>query len=115
MRTMALPQYAQAAGRRQLAHAIYHPVRTMDTSVDGLVTWPGGAGAPGLRFHGLRRSKVVALSRLPNRPRRHCGSHRARHLYARRSVFEDLAYGIETGRDKYVDKSLAALEWLFPA
>jgi aminoglycoside phosphotransferase (APT) family kinase protein len=35
-------------------------------------------------------------------------------FYARCSVFEDLAYGVETGRDKYVDKSLAAMEWLFP-
>jgi aminoglycoside phosphotransferase (APT) family kinase protein len=35
-------------------------------------------------------------------------------FYARCSVFEDLAYGIETGRDRYVDKSLAALQWLFP-
>jgi aminoglycoside phosphotransferase (APT) family kinase protein len=36
-------------------------------------------------------------------------------FYARCSVFEDLAYGIETGRDKYLNKSLAAMEWLFPA
>jgi aminoglycoside phosphotransferase (APT) family kinase protein len=36
-------------------------------------------------------------------------------FYARCSVFEDLAYGIGTGRDRYVDKSLAAMEWLFPA
>lgn len=36
-------------------------------------------------------------------------------FYARCRVFEDLAYGIETGQDKYVDKSLAAMEWLFPA
>jgi aminoglycoside phosphotransferase (APT) family kinase protein len=36
-------------------------------------------------------------------------------FYARCSVFEDLAYGLQTGRDAYVDKSLAALEWLFPA
>jgi aminoglycoside phosphotransferase (APT) family kinase protein len=36
-------------------------------------------------------------------------------FYARCSVFEDLAYGIETGRDEYVDKCLAAMEWLFPA
>lgn len=35
-------------------------------------------------------------------------------FYARCSVFEDLAYGIETGRDAYVDKCLAALAWLFP-
>src|SRR2546429_354982 len=36
-------------------------------------------------------------------------------FYARCSVFEDLAYGIETGHDRYVDKSVAALSWLFPA
>lgn len=35
-------------------------------------------------------------------------------FYARCSVFEDLAYGLQTGRDTYVDKSLAALGWLFP-
>ncbi|MFD1274681.1 phosphotransferase family protein [Streptomyces kaempferi] len=35
-------------------------------------------------------------------------------FYARCSVFEDLAHGIETEQDKYVDKSLAAMEWLFP-
>jgi aminoglycoside phosphotransferase (APT) family kinase protein len=36
-------------------------------------------------------------------------------FYARCSVFEDLAYGLETGPDKYLDKSLAAMAWLFPA
>jgi aminoglycoside phosphotransferase (APT) family kinase protein len=36
-------------------------------------------------------------------------------FYARCSVFEDLAYGVETGRGKYVDQCLAAMEWLFPA
>jgi aminoglycoside phosphotransferase (APT) family kinase protein len=35
-------------------------------------------------------------------------------FYARCSVFEDLAYGITTGQDKYAEKSLAAMEWLFP-
>jgi aminoglycoside phosphotransferase (APT) family kinase protein len=35
-------------------------------------------------------------------------------FYARCSVLEDLAYGMETGRDKYLDKSLAAMGWLFP-
>lgn len=34
--------------------------------------------------------------------------------YARCSVFEDLAYGL-TGPARYLDHSLAALEWLFPA
>ena len=36
-------------------------------------------------------------------------------FYARCSVFEDLAYGLETVRDRYVDKCLVAMEWLFPA
>ncbi|MGY4907134.1 phosphotransferase family protein [Streptomyces sp. 900116325] len=36
-------------------------------------------------------------------------------FYARCSVFEDLAHGIETEQGKYVDKSLAAMEWLFPS
>ncbi|MFC0532710.1 phosphotransferase family protein [Phytohabitans kaempferiae] len=34
-------------------------------------------------------------------------------FYARCKVFEDLAYGLESGRQRYADKSLAALEWLF--
>ncbi|MEU2617151.1 phosphotransferase [Streptomyces sp. NPDC007157] len=35
-------------------------------------------------------------------------------FYARCSVFEDLAHGIETEQSDYVEKSLAAMEWLFP-
>ena len=35
--------------------------------------------------------------------------------YARCSVFEDLAYGIQSGLSTYTDKSLAALDWLFSA
>ncbi|GAA4449530.1 phosphotransferase family protein [Phytohabitans houttuyneae] len=34
-------------------------------------------------------------------------------FYARCNVFEDLAYGLETSRERYVAKSLVALEWLF--
>jgi aminoglycoside phosphotransferase (APT) family kinase protein len=34
-------------------------------------------------------------------------------FYARCSVFEDLAYGIQLRRECYVDLSLAALDWLF--
>jgi aminoglycoside phosphotransferase (APT) family kinase protein len=36
-------------------------------------------------------------------------------FYARCGVLEDLAYGVETGREAYADKSRAALAWLFPA
>ncbi|TWD81374.1 aminoglycoside phosphotransferase (APT) family kinase protein [Kribbella amoyensis] len=34
-------------------------------------------------------------------------------FYARCSVFEDLAYGLETGRDQYTAKCLRSLDWLF--
>jgi aminoglycoside phosphotransferase (APT) family kinase protein len=36
-------------------------------------------------------------------------------FYARCTLLEDLAYGIQTGNDKYVDKSHAAMTRLFPA
>jgi aminoglycoside phosphotransferase (APT) family kinase protein len=36
-------------------------------------------------------------------------------FYSRCGVFEDLEYGVETGRDPYVAKCRAALRWLFPA
>lgn len=35
-------------------------------------------------------------------------------FYARCSVLEDWAYGIDTDHYRYADKSLAAMEWLFP-
>ncbi|WP_436533564.1 phosphotransferase family protein [Actinoplanes sp. HUAS TT8] len=35
-------------------------------------------------------------------------------FYARCALLEDLEYGLETGRRRYVDKSLSAVEWLFP-
>ncbi|MER6174126.1 phosphotransferase [Streptosporangium sp. NPDC001681] len=34
-------------------------------------------------------------------------------FYGRCSLFEDLAYGLETGQDAYVGKSRTAMEWLF--
>lgn len=41
---------------------------------------------------------------------------RARALfYARCALFEDLVFGLETGRAEYADKSVAGVEWLFPA
>ncbi|WP_081221204.1 phosphotransferase [Streptomyces sp. M41(2017)] len=34
-------------------------------------------------------------------------------FYARCTVLEDLAHGITAGQSRYVDKSIAAMEWLF--
>ncbi len=36
-------------------------------------------------------------------------------FYARCTVLEDLAYGIDRGEDKHIENSLTALDWLFPA
>lgn len=36
-------------------------------------------------------------------------------FYARCTVLEDMAYGLQTGHGKYLDKSLVALTWLHPA
>ncbi|MDQ3405691.1 MAG: phosphotransferase [Actinomycetota bacterium] len=36
-------------------------------------------------------------------------------FYARASVFNDLTYGVDMGKDAYVEKCVAAMEWLFPA
>ncbi|MGW5753251.1 phosphotransferase family protein [Nocardia rhamnosiphila] len=36
-------------------------------------------------------------------------------FYARCSVLEDMAYGLEHGLHKYLDKSLTALTWLYPS
>ncbi|NKZ02539.1 phosphotransferase family protein [Actinomadura latina] len=35
-------------------------------------------------------------------------------FYARCSVLEDMAYGLQEGHAKYLDKGLTALKWLFP-
>lgn len=35
-------------------------------------------------------------------------------FYARCTVFEDLAYGLEAGRGAYADSALTSLTWLFP-
>ncbi|MER7334061.1 phosphotransferase [Micromonospora sp. NPDC000119] len=35
-------------------------------------------------------------------------------FYARCSLFEDLSYGVDTGQNAYVSKSLEAMTWLFP-
>jgi aminoglycoside phosphotransferase (APT) family kinase protein len=36
-------------------------------------------------------------------------------FYARCTVLEDIAYGIQTEQDKYLNKSLTTLKWLYPA
>ncbi|MER5336717.1 phosphotransferase [Micromonospora sp. NPDC002717] len=42
------------------------------------------------------------------------GLHDRAVFYARCTLFEDMTYGVDTGQDAYVSKSLEAMTWLFP-
>jgi aminoglycoside phosphotransferase (APT) family kinase protein len=86
-------------------------------AITGIIDWSDAAVVDpaydvGLLYRDLGRVALDALLR--------CGvganddGMRERAVfYARCSVLEDLAYGCETGRTTYVDKSLTALGWLF--
>jgi aminoglycoside phosphotransferase (APT) family kinase protein len=100
-----------------IEHVLVDPVTW---TVTGIIDWSDAAIAdPAYDFGLLYRDLGPAAARVA------VGSYRTgandvaairerAGFYARCSVFEDLAYGIETGRDAYVEKSLAAMEWLFP-
>ncbi len=90
------------------------------SAVTGVIDWSDAAiGDPAYDFGllyrdlgpdalhaGLRgyRADAVATQALRDRAA----------FYARCKMLEDMAYGIEHGRRQYLDKSLAALSWLFP-
>jgi aminoglycoside phosphotransferase (APT) family kinase protein len=87
-------------------------------TVTGVIDWSDAAIVdPAVDFGLLYRDLgPAALDAALRRCRGDVAGLRERAVfYARCGVFEDLAYGVETGRDPYVDKSLAALSWLFPA
>ena len=77
----------------------------VDPAIDfGLLYRDLGPAAARAALGGYR-TEVNDLTTLQERVRFH----------ARCTVLEDLAYGIQTGQDRYRDKSLAALAWLLPA
>lgn len=88
-------------------------------TVTGVIDWSDAAITDPARDFGLlyRDLGPAALDRAlaGYRPGVGVGEIRARAgFYARCGVLEDMAYGLQTGHRKYLDKSLAALEWLFP-
>lgn len=99
---------------------IEHVLIDPDTwTVTGIIDWSDAAVVdPACDFGLLHRDLGPAATRAAIRSYR-TDAHDLAALgeravfYARCSVFEDLAHGIGTGQDKYVDKSLAAMEWLF--
>jgi aminoglycoside phosphotransferase (APT) family kinase protein len=89
-----------------IEHVLVDPERW---TVTGVIDWSDAALVDPAYDTGLlyRDLGPAALDACPD------GAGRAA-FYARCGVFEDLAYGLETGRRPYVDKSLTALAWLFP-
>jgi len=77
-------------------------------SVTGVIDWTDAALVDPAYDHGLLY-RDLGPAALPE------GRLRERAIfYARCGVFEDLAYGLATGRTSYVEKSRESLAWLFP-
>lgn len=88
-------------------------------SVTGVIDWSDAAVVdPAVDFGRLYRdlgpAAHAALASYRSEVNDLAALERRAVFYARCSIFEDLAYGIETGQERYVDKSLAAMAWLFP-
>ncbi|SNS19992.1 phosphotransferase family protein [Actinomadura mexicana] len=86
-------------------------------TVTGVIDWSDAAITDPARDFGLlyRDLGPDALDLALSGYRADAGDVTARAgFYARCGVLEDVAYGLQTGHGKYLDKSLAALEWLFP-
>jgi hypothetical protein len=74
-----------------------------------------GQTETGWSWRTLRATSSTSYARRHRRTRRErAPTPRHTPQQSRCGVFEDLAHGIETEQGKYVDKSLAAMEWLFP-
>ncbi len=118
----ALPHdgYAPAFSHNDLGieHVLVDPVTP---TVTGIIDWSDAAIVDpaydfGLLYRDLGPAALGIAVRHYRTDANDVAALRERAVfYARCSVFEDLAYGTETGRHEYVDKCLAAMEWLFPA
>jgi aminoglycoside phosphotransferase (APT) family kinase protein len=76
-------------------------------AVTGVIDWTDAALVDPAYDHGLLY-RDLGPAALPG------GKLRERAVfYARCSVFEEIAYGLETGRTRYVEKSRLAMHWLF--
>lgn len=101
-----------------IEHVLIDPVAW---TVTGIIDWSDAAIVdPAYDFGLLYRDLGPAAARVAIRSCRTnaddvAALRQRATFYARCSVLEDLAYGIGTGQERYVDKSLAAMEWLFPA
>jgi aminoglycoside phosphotransferase (APT) family kinase protein len=88
-------------------------------AVTGIIDWSDAALTDpaydvGLLHRDLGPTAASAVMRSLHSPADGAALAERALFYARCSLLEDLAYGIETGREKYIANSLAALDWLFP-
>ncbi len=101
-----------------IEHVLVDPVTW---AVTGVIDWSDAAIVDpaydfGLLYRDLGRAALATAVRRYRTDVNDLAALRERAVfYARCSVFEDLAYGLAAGRHAYVDKSLAAMGWLFPA
>jgi aminoglycoside phosphotransferase (APT) family kinase protein len=97
-----------------IEHVLVDPARW---TVTGVIDWSDAAIADPARDFGLvyRDLGDVALDAALDRYgfRDRAGLRERAVFHGRCSVFEDLAYGVQTGRQQYIDKCLTAMEWLF--
>lgn len=96
---------------------IEHVLVADDGTVTGLIDWSDAALVdPACDFGRLYRDLGPAAldAAIRHYQLSVAGLRERAFYYGRCMVFEDLSYGLETSQDNYVDKSLAALVWLFP-
>ncbi|WP_283138341.1 phosphotransferase family protein [Rhizohabitans arisaemae] len=101
-----------------IEHVLIDPVAW---TVTGVIDWSDAAIVDpaydfGLLYRDLGPAALALALRSYRTDVHDVGAIRARAaFYARCGVLEDMAYGLQTGHEKYLDKSLAALTWLYPA
>jgi aminoglycoside phosphotransferase (APT) family kinase protein len=102
------------------ALGIEHVLVDPDTGrATGVIDWGDAAIVePAIDFGLLHRDlgpgAARGLGELPNRGQRSRDPRGASRLLCQVPPPGDLAYGVRTGQDRYLDKRLAAMSWLFP-
>lgn len=113
-------QFAECLCHNDLGveHVLVHPTTG---EIVGIIDWSDAAITDPARDFGLilrdLGHETLDFTLLQYPPLSHDRSSlRSRALfYARCSLLDDLEYGLRTGRHVYVEKSMVALSWLFPA
>jgi aminoglycoside phosphotransferase (APT) family kinase protein len=85
--------------------------------VTGVIDWSDAALVDPARDFGLVLRDLgpdaLDIALAAYRPGGDAGLRERAGFYAGAALLEDLAFGLETGRREYVEKSLTALDWLF--